>query len=146
MNSAAVRVVMVTSLWNPTESCHLTAEVQLSTEFRINGAPAASETARSWNKAPIWGLRPDFYYCQTIADLLMWGALSHERTGLSSWPLPAQSFLGPTLVGLVTIFYRLKFETSLFVVNTYLHTQRPKNCVHNLIEVMYENVQNWTKM
>jgi hypothetical protein len=25
----------------------------------------------SWNKAPIWGLRPDFHYCQTIAGLLM---------------------------------------------------------------------------
>jgi hypothetical protein len=25
----------------------------------------------SWNKAPIWGLRPDFYYCQTVAGLLM---------------------------------------------------------------------------
>jgi hypothetical protein len=37
----------------------------------------------SWNKTPIWGLRPDFYYCQTVADLLMWGALSEERTGLS---------------------------------------------------------------
>jgi hypothetical protein len=24
----------------------------------------------SWNKAPIWGLRPDFYYCQTIAGFL----------------------------------------------------------------------------
>jgi hypothetical protein len=36
----------------------------------------------SWNKAPIWGLRPDFYYCQTVAGL-MWGALSDERTGLS---------------------------------------------------------------
>jgi hypothetical protein len=21
----------------------------------------------SWNKAPIWGLRPDFYYCQTVS-------------------------------------------------------------------------------
>jgi hypothetical protein len=28
-------------------------------------------------------LRPDFYYCQTVAGLLMWGALSDERTGLS---------------------------------------------------------------
>jgi hypothetical protein len=37
----------------------------------------------SWNKAPIWGLRPDLYYCQTIAGLLMWGAFSDERTGLS---------------------------------------------------------------
>jgi hypothetical protein len=37
----------------------------------------------SWNKAPTWGLRPDSYYCQTVAGLLMWGALSDERTGLS---------------------------------------------------------------
>jgi hypothetical protein len=37
----------------------------------------------SWNKAPVWGLRPDFYYHRTVAGLLMWGALSDERTGLS---------------------------------------------------------------
>jgi hypothetical protein len=37
----------------------------------------------SWNKAPIWGLWPDFYYCQTIAGLLMCGALSDERMDLS---------------------------------------------------------------
>jgi hypothetical protein len=36
----------------------------------------------SWNKAPIWGLRPDLYYCQTVAGFLMWGALPYERTGL----------------------------------------------------------------
>jgi hypothetical protein len=39
--------------------------------------------SRSGNKAPIWGLRPDLYYCQTVAGLLMWGSLSNERTGLS---------------------------------------------------------------
>jgi hypothetical protein len=37
----------------------------------------------SWNEAPIWGLRPDLYYCLTVAGLLIWGALSDERTGLS---------------------------------------------------------------
>jgi hypothetical protein len=37
----------------------------------------------SWSKAPIWSLRPDLYYCQTVAGLLMWFALSDERTGLS---------------------------------------------------------------
>jgi hypothetical protein len=36
----------------------------------------------SWNKAPIWGVNPDFCYYQTVAGLLMWGALSDERTGL----------------------------------------------------------------
>jgi hypothetical protein len=34
------------------------------------------------NKAPVWGLRLHFY-CQTFASLLMWGALSYERTVLS---------------------------------------------------------------
>jgi hypothetical protein len=37
----------------------------------------------SWNKAPIWGLKPDFYYSQEVAGLLMWGALSDEWTGQS---------------------------------------------------------------
>jgi hypothetical protein len=37
----------------------------------------------SWYQAPIWGLRPDFSYCQTVAGLFMWDALSDERTGLS---------------------------------------------------------------
>jgi hypothetical protein len=37
----------------------------------------------SWNKVPIWGLRSDFYYCQTVAGLLIWTAFSNERTGLS---------------------------------------------------------------
>jgi hypothetical protein len=37
----------------------------------------------SWYQAPIWGLWTDFYDCQTIAGLLIWGALSDERTGLS---------------------------------------------------------------
>jgi hypothetical protein len=37
----------------------------------------------SWNKAPIWYLRPDFYYCPTVVGLLIWGTLSDERRGLS---------------------------------------------------------------
>jgi hypothetical protein len=32
----------------------------------------------SWCQAPIRGLRPDFYYCQTVAGLLMWGVLTRE--------------------------------------------------------------------
>jgi hypothetical protein len=37
----------------------------------------------SWSIALMRGLRPDFYYCQTVAGLLIWGVLSDERTGLS---------------------------------------------------------------
>jgi hypothetical protein len=37
----------------------------------------------SWNKAPFWGLRPDLYYWLTVAGLLILGALSDKRAGLS---------------------------------------------------------------
>jgi hypothetical protein len=36
----------------------------------------------SWCQVPVWGLQPDFYYHQTVAGLLMQGALSDERMGL----------------------------------------------------------------
>jgi hypothetical protein len=36
----------------------------------------------SWCRAPIWGLQPNFYFRQTFAGLLMWSAISDERTGL----------------------------------------------------------------
>jgi hypothetical protein len=36
----------------------------------------------SWCQAPIWALRPDFYYRETVAIFLMWDALSDERMGL----------------------------------------------------------------
>jgi hypothetical protein len=54
--------------------------VSQSQRYIITDSQSASP---SWNKTPIWGLQPDFYYCQTIAGLLMWGTLSDERTGLS---------------------------------------------------------------
>jgi hypothetical protein len=44
-----------------------------------DGQPASL----SCNKTPIWGLWQDFDYCLTVAGLLIWGALSNERTGLS---------------------------------------------------------------
>jgi hypothetical protein len=42
----------------------------------------------------------------------MLGALRDE-----SWPSPVQSFSGPSPVGLVTIFYYLRVETSIFVAS-----------------------------
>jgi hypothetical protein len=56
----------------------------------------------SWNKAPIWGLRPDFNYCLTAAGFLIWGVLSDERTGLSFAPvagLASADNLGPEFLG-----------------------------------------------
>jgi hypothetical protein len=47
----------------------------------------------------------------------VWGTLSDERTGLSfvHAALASQSFSVPSLLELATIFYCLRFETSLFV-------------------------------
>jgi hypothetical protein len=33
--------------------------------------------------SPIWGVWPGIYYCLTVIVLLLWGALSDERTDLS---------------------------------------------------------------
>jgi hypothetical protein len=61
----------------------------------------------SWCQAPIWGLRPDFRYCQTAAGLLMWGALSIEKTGLSkssyNWWSVSQSVLVYDLISVIVI-------------------------------------------
>jgi hypothetical protein len=67
----------------------------------------------TWNKASIWGLRPDFYYCHTVAGLLMWGDLPDERTDLSftvATGLRQRSHLA-------IIFYSPRFDTSLFVAS-----------------------------
>jgi hypothetical protein len=54
-----------------------------STESESYITTDGQSASLSWNKAPIWGLRPHFYYCRTVEGLLMWSALSDERTGLS---------------------------------------------------------------
>jgi hypothetical protein len=56
----------------------LHSQSQSQSYTTTDGQPASL----SWNKAPIWGLRPDLDYCLTLACLLVWGALSDERTGL----------------------------------------------------------------
>jgi hypothetical protein len=66
----------------PTTSLHFT-QLNCSSQSQSYVTTDGQSASLSWNKAPIWGLRPDLYYCQTVAVLLMWGALSDERTGLS---------------------------------------------------------------
>jgi hypothetical protein len=74
----------------------------------------------SWNKTLVWGVRLHFYYCQTVAGLLMWSALSDERTSLLfnfCWPSPAQPLSGSSPEGLITMFYSLRFEASFFIAS-----------------------------
>jgi hypothetical protein len=88
-------------------------------EFYVttDGQPASL----SWYKAPIWGLRPDLYYLYDNYGLALVGRPFWREDGLDfyicCWPLPAQSFFGPSPLGLATIFYCLTFETSLFVAS-----------------------------
>jgi hypothetical protein len=55
----------------------------------------------------------------TVRQLRVCGALSLTRGRVyrynCCWPSPAQSFSGPSPVGHATIFYCLRFETSIFV-------------------------------
>jgi hypothetical protein len=72
-------------LWTHSSSLRLTRNcpelnlLESESYVTTDGQPASL----SWNKAPIWGLRPDLCYSQTVPGLFMWGSLSDERTGLS---------------------------------------------------------------
>jgi hypothetical protein len=64
-------------------SRHISSHVQSRSQSENSACDKfLGVTSRSWPWEPIWGLRPDFY-CQRIAGLLMWGALSDERMGPS---------------------------------------------------------------
>jgi hypothetical protein len=75
----------------------------------------------SWNKAPIWDLTTRFLLLSDNCWFVYVGRSLWREDGSvvysCSWPLPAQTFSGPTPMGLVTIIYCLRFETSLFVAS-----------------------------
>jgi hypothetical protein len=71
----------------PIDKANITASTrdtdQTETESETYVTTDGLSASLSWNKAPILGLRSDLYYCLTVASLLIWGAFSDERTGLS---------------------------------------------------------------
>jgi hypothetical protein len=71
----------------------------------------------SWSKAPTWSLRPDLYYLCDSYGLVLVGREVGSVFCMCCWPLPAQSFSGPSPLRLETIFYCHTFETSLFVAS-----------------------------
>jgi hypothetical protein len=110
--------------YNSSHTDLLLNDVCLTNEFlksEIYVTTDGQSTSLSWNKAPIWGLRPDFYYCQTVAGLLIWGVLSNERMGLSftiaAGPRKRSPSRGPSPVELTTTFYCIRFETSFFIAS-----------------------------
>jgi hypothetical protein len=63
-------------------SLHFTSLNWTVVKVKVILRPTVSRPVCLGVKALIWGLRPDFYFCQTVAGLLMWGALSDDRTVL----------------------------------------------------------------
>jgi hypothetical protein len=53
----------------------LSAHFFFATESEPYVTTEGQSASLTWNTASIWGLGPDLYYCQTVAGLLMWGAL-----------------------------------------------------------------------
>jgi hypothetical protein len=53
--------------WRMPNDDSLPNESESESYITTDGQP----TSLSWIKAPIWGLQPDFYYCQTVAGLLI---------------------------------------------------------------------------
>jgi hypothetical protein len=58
------------------------------------------------------------------------------------WPSPAQSFSGPSPVWLVTVFYCLRFETSLFVAP--YDSQGHGGGIRPRLHTGYESLVSWT--
>jgi hypothetical protein len=79
-------------------SCQSESESESESESYVttDGQPASL----SWNKATIWGLRPDFYYLCDSYGLVLVGRPLWREVGsvfcMCFWPLPAQSFSGPS--------------------------------------------------
>jgi hypothetical protein len=75
----------------------------------------------SWTKVPIWGLTTRFLLLSDSCGFVDVGRSLWREGGSvvyhSCWLSPAQSFSGPSPLGLATIFYGLRFETSLFVAS-----------------------------
>jgi hypothetical protein len=97
----------------PAEDCAVQSQSHIATD--------GQSVSKSWCRAPSGAYDQIFITVWQLRSCFLWGALSDDRTGLSfvpcCWSLPAQSFLGPSPLGLATIFYCLRFETSLSVAS-----------------------------
>jgi hypothetical protein len=86
--------------------------IRCSSSFTTGGLQPISS---SWRRAH-WDSRPDFFFVNwtTAVIVLMWYLLWREDGSViynCCWSSPVHSFSGPSLAGLMTTFYCLRFET-----------------------------------
>jgi hypothetical protein len=82
----------------------------------------------SWNKAPIWDLRPDLcYLCDSYGLVLVGRPLWLEDGSVVCncyWSSPAQSFLGPSPAGLVAL--PVLASTVLLITSLHGPSRKPR--------------------
>jgi hypothetical protein len=64
---------LIPFLLSPSTTHSLNSDLRHSSQSNVT--TDGHSASLSWNKAPIWALRPDLYYCHAVAGLLVWGAL-----------------------------------------------------------------------
>jgi hypothetical protein len=97
-------------LLSQASTTHFRFIIRLSHKSQSYVTTDGQSTSPPWCQANIWGPRPDFCYCQTVAGLLLWGTLSDERMGvpftITSGPRQRSHTRGTHMT-----FYCLGFET-----------------------------------
>jgi hypothetical protein len=103
--------------WTPSSNSLIPLKSQSQSHIETDG----QSISKSWCRAPSGAHDQIFITLLTVMVLLFVGRPLWWEDGsvfcICCWSLPAQSFLGLSPLVLTTIFYCLRFETSLFVTS-----------------------------
>jgi hypothetical protein len=108
--------------WRPKVKVTLRLTVSPSVSLGVEPHLVLSQSvSKSWCRAPSGAHDQIFTTVLTVTFLFFVGCPLWREDGsvfcICCWPLPAQSFSAPSPLVLATIFYCLRFETSLFVAS-----------------------------
>jgi hypothetical protein len=94
----------------------LFARSQFSSKFRIRETETSPRTRQRGEICRRDAVKEELRYVLHSVGRPLW---REDRSVfcMRRWPLPAQSFLGRSPLGLATVFYCFRFETSLFVAS-----------------------------
>jgi hypothetical protein len=120
-------------------------EFQLNCQFKSKSKPFCDwpSVSQSCCRALIWGSWRDIYYCLTVTALLLWGALSDERTGpgcIVSGRTTAQKHLRCTAMDICEPHRKHLLRQRLYCCVSVLRALlRNESICHNMIHA--QNIQ-----